>query len=544
MFGSSQRHGHRIDLEDAMFDPLETPCQSLGEEPCSACSDVEDLNQQIKAIQTTLTKLFHERSEAGTLFNAKHPSMIHRMPLEVTSNVFEHYAQHSSPLTLGAVCKDWRQVAWSAPRLWTLFVVHADRVNTDDMVEIGKEWLGRSGCLPLSVYFPRTEGPLDHVHLGKLIEAVNQHSGRWQSLDLNLPPSTLRLFRETGGSPTTLTNLALRATIASEPVEVNVTKCSPRTASIKFLPWNALPFRRDTLTTIAADGLSVDEVFHVLQQAPLLQNASFEYVIHDPDAASSTDPGLRSAATHPLLQGLYIGFDGHVDIVTMGSFFDWINLPALTSLSVSAYDVELPVPPLASFLTRSSCCLEELALMNCSVSDDGLLDLVKRTPSLKRLDVSACFEQPVLQSFFTNLNRPSSTTTTRDPGHRSILLPKLESFSWTGGPVFRWDLLLELLAPDHHEGNYFFRRPLKQIQVFCDRFIDDEDQDPTPYIDEQTLSRLECAQLATGVSYDFAVAISMDPPIRADLLSMSFDRMHFNHTYDDIWGAYERLRIV
>jgi hypothetical protein len=69
--------------------------------------------------------------------NQFHSPIVRQLPPDVTSTIFEfclpNFADHqlsfytkedlSIPLSLGAICSYWREIAWSTPSLWSSLVV-------------------------------------------------------------------------------------------------------------------------------------------------------------------------------------------------------------------------------------------------------------------------------------------------------------------------------------------------------------------------------------------------------------------------------------
>src|SRR5882762_3950815 len=119
-------------------------------------------------------------------------------PPDVMSTIFEFclpdFADHqlypypkedlSIPLSLGAICSYWRDIAWSTPSLWSSLVV---RVTEKDGSHIAQEWLSRSGQLPLSIRIRICSNiRVFNYRLYRAYEAVsalapiiNQYSTRW-----------------------------------------------------------------------------------------------------------------------------------------------------------------------------------------------------------------------------------------------------------------------------------------------------------------------------------------------------------------------------
>ncbi|KAJ6480955.1 hypothetical protein C8R45DRAFT_318783 [Mycena sanguinolenta] len=78
-----------------------------------------------------------------------------RIPVEITSEIFLHClpaldaalpSPNSAPLLLGRICRTWRDIAYTNPRLWAVMKICSWRQT--DWVE---NWLSRAGGAPLSL---------------------------------------------------------------------------------------------------------------------------------------------------------------------------------------------------------------------------------------------------------------------------------------------------------------------------------------------------------------------------------------------------------
>jgi hypothetical protein len=91
----------------------------------------------------------------------------------------------SIPLSLGAICSYWREVAWSTPSLWSSLVIRISNKHDSHMVTgITQEWLARSGQLPLSICIITKRA---YLQVLALADIINQYSSRWSNLDLYMP---------------------------------------------------------------------------------------------------------------------------------------------------------------------------------------------------------------------------------------------------------------------------------------------------------------------------------------------------------------------
>ncbi|KAJ7711518.1 hypothetical protein B0H16DRAFT_1816732 [Mycena metata] len=115
------------------------------------------------------------------------------LPPELVSDIFVHFlpvypkrAPHTgllSPITLGQICRLWREVAFSTPQLWRTFKLvlparDSKRSDQADQVRV-EAALRRSRSCPLSLelcYYRLETTPL--------FETIIAHRARWQHLRL------------------------------------------------------------------------------------------------------------------------------------------------------------------------------------------------------------------------------------------------------------------------------------------------------------------------------------------------------------------------
>jgi hypothetical protein len=154
--------------------------------PCSPCKERAAIRHQIKQLEEEITKLKAKDDTLGTTMNAFHDPFIHKFPPEIGSHILrlslptlkdgEHEreavhgrrsAEWAAPLKLGSVCRKWRQLAWATPDLWTtLYIkIHPSMSysTAESLPGLLREWLGRSGVLPLTIYFFHGHGNQDYI---------------------------------------------------------------------------------------------------------------------------------------------------------------------------------------------------------------------------------------------------------------------------------------------------------------------------------------------------------------------------------------------
>jgi hypothetical protein len=135
-----------------------TFCNRCESEGCALWDELAELDASPERII--------ERYDLKRNINRFHSPIIRQIPTDVISIIFEFcltdFADHqlspydkmdlSIPLSLGAICSYWREIAWSTPTLWSSLVVRFSSGHDSHMVtSITQEWLSRSGQLPLSI---------------------------------------------------------------------------------------------------------------------------------------------------------------------------------------------------------------------------------------------------------------------------------------------------------------------------------------------------------------------------------------------------------
>ncbi|THU87164.1 hypothetical protein K435DRAFT_782564, partial [Dendrothele bispora CBS 962.96] len=167
-------------------------------------TEIHDLlrapEQEIMQIDAEIAKL-QSRRVVLDAFVAAHRALlspIRRIPNEILAEIFVTCLPYSSvyhcpttidktPLKFMSICKNWKRVALSTPRLWCrAYLVGADVELLKGQIRGIDMWLQRSGELPLSLSID------NHHQNGKLLAQVFERCcSRWRALDLTLTSPTL-----------------------------------------------------------------------------------------------------------------------------------------------------------------------------------------------------------------------------------------------------------------------------------------------------------------------------------------------------------------
>jgi len=367
--------------------------------PCEACKESAAIYHQIIQLEEEITKLKEKRRVLATTINENHDPFIHKLPSEVGSHIFHlclppielpSFDPESqiwcplkkpgweTPLTLGAVCRKWRQLAWATPNLWVAPLVDIKPVTPSPLVEslpgLLRKWLDRSGLLPLTIFFGHTgflKGFTSNLLANQIemetlkdttelvIELINHYWGRLENLYLDLEAD---LFECIAGSmePNKITTLVLRVRNGSRiPQFITQSKPSPKYLTLFSFPPTSIDIGWDNVTHAALGRVNCKDIIKVLQRAPALEYCHISNLDGRWDESSIDSD---TVTFHPRLRSLTSGF--HIENV-----LDVINVPSLEKWTHTDYTTpERHCYAMISLINRSNCILKVLNLGDGSLS--------------------------------------------------------------------------------------------------------------------------------------------------------------------------------
>ncbi|KAJ7932326.1 hypothetical protein B0H13DRAFT_1523001, partial [Mycena leptocephala] len=129
----------------------------------------------------------------------------HEMLAEIFYNFLPIYPMCSglvgmqSPALLSHVCRRWRNLALSLPRLWRAIKLNIGREPHPQQLDLLRTWLGRSGShlLSIELSYRNTSTPsilMDH-HVGRVLQEFMHHSSRWEYVEIEVPFNVLPLIQ-------------------------------------------------------------------------------------------------------------------------------------------------------------------------------------------------------------------------------------------------------------------------------------------------------------------------------------------------------------
>ncbi|KAJ7759170.1 hypothetical protein B0H16DRAFT_1534664 [Mycena metata] len=289
------------------------------------------------------------------------------LPPEILAEIFLHCLPKSpgpdpqnAPYSLCRVCRQFRAVAVSTPRLWSSLNVEFNEKTADEMDDICRIWISRARSLPLSLYLKdmNVRAPSPEA---TLLPTILGLSKQWRKLQIcgSYDDSYWNLFEggSLDGKVPLLEELSISgfdAVILHDAPKLRTLALDACQASL-LVPWHQL-------TTLHADCLDIPSFLEILRDAINLLHASFGFAVDETTALPVSE------CRHATLQCLSLLFrddEGAEERAIPMSLLDYLKIPTVNDLTVAA-DPNQPGPvalsPLLSFLSQPTIRLHTLAL--------------------------------------------------------------------------------------------------------------------------------------------------------------------------------------
>jgi hypothetical protein len=279
----------------------------------------------------------------------------------------------------GSICKHWRDVALSTPKLWSSINLELQEETTEADVDLARTWLTRSGGMPLSLRVGALlQPPATHPVMGVL----TQQAERWEHVTFAIPFSMMNETRAAKNRLPRLRTLSISYIYDSERVPwttlIDTFEVAPQLTNLT-ISWKTSLHVEVPLTKLTrihmSSNFSLDQCYHVLRRAPNLMECHLR--IHD----RILDP------SHPIIHHSHLHTLKMVTVGNPGPLFDRLILPALHSFDYYEESAAWPQVQFVSLLSRSSCSLGKLSLcfQHAHMKDDDLIECLHHMPSLVHL---------------------------------------------------------------------------------------------------------------------------------------------------------------
>ncbi|KAJ6531174.1 hypothetical protein B0H19DRAFT_1190686 [Mycena capillaripes] len=321
----------------------------------------------------------------------------------------------TAPLVLCGICRQWRGLALSTPRLWSsLFLDFDVMLPKDGMVELYQMWLSRARGAPLSLCLEDLEEqqvPKGPIRL--LLKQIVGLSQQWRNVEFDIGRDLAHFIFPIEGAFPLLEKFNLSVMSLGElPIFFYDTPNLRDVSVLRYSSQIRVPWHQ--LTTFCCQDIEIGSCLDILCHTSNLLDGTF-YLRKGPPLP------LISVLEHVHLHHLVLSaIDEDLPTTNPMPVLDFLKTPALKSLTLEFTNYDgtqaIDFSPFLSFLSRSSARLHTLALSYMPTTSDTLIECLKATSSLvvlKLTPVPPLFDLDAIFAHCTGL---------------SDFLPVLESF--------------------------------------------------------------------------------------------------------------------
>jgi hypothetical protein len=408
---------------------------------------ISQLDNDIACVQRVLERLTMERKVLQDYSNdhALLLTLARRVPTDIWLEIFSHclpqgdllsckptdvldgisdFSPRHAPTLLLQICSDWRAIAISSPRLWSLIPLHSLCNQVPSFVV--QAWLRRSHQAALTVILRPSSDELPTFFHSPAMRAVCEQSHRWQSVSITLPLSFdfISVFSPLKNNLPALEELH----IDFEPLfqygpqleifynapklrRVTIYRPPPFLISSFELPWKHLTHfsskRYHPFGNIAA-------LLNLLHSAPHLLEVEWYLTYSRPLAVTLEHSRLRNLS-------LFINDDP-------GSALDNLLLPSLRTLFIETLGDRWfwTWSSFEPFMSRNGRALESFKLASVTLRGADIIPCLEVLPSLRQLVIFIMIDPIIAGATIEELLQALSCTTTGNI-RRCVALPRMQT---------------------------------------------------------------------------------------------------------------------
>ncbi|TFK37591.1 hypothetical protein BDQ12DRAFT_684939 [Crucibulum laeve] len=390
------------------------------------------LETEITRLEDILGKLYSERDSLSETVEGHKALLSHarRLPDDILREIFVWClpANHNpvisnleAPLLLTEICRNWREISLSTPRMWSRIHIPTPSVaphnfwqslaepssSSSLLVYKVKMWLGRSGICSLSISISASMFRtilLDS--LMPLLQTLISFSSRWRDVAFYLPPAAWPLLTQlTAEDVPRIENIAFDnffgpctgfiPLIESSWTTAGILKSSNlRTLVLSRIEADIarLPVDWSQLTNICLRSstswdqpqLSTDDIIYILMKCPNLLRCSLEINGLDINPSLAENLALQKVSL-PLLERLSVVEGVHAAATRL---FESISTPSLSHVSFKMYtriDEEGEEISSLPTLLKNTTRLESLILDTSLLTQEDVIAVLPLIPTATRL---------------------------------------------------------------------------------------------------------------------------------------------------------------
>lgn len=421
--------------------------------PCEACSSLKEANSQILPnLLVAVPNVDEQKRILRTKVNYGHDP-VHRIPLEIAAQIFTSYldvtaSARFASLLLASVCHTWRSIALSTPQLWTsIHIQIMGESSIEVRTELAKQWLRRSGQLPLSISLTFADTYPTHM-VEPLFEVMREYSLRWRHLTLRIASLYYQKLVNRHDTLPSLEEILLYPPTESIWVSADTFAVGPTPAlrhlAVSNISLAKVPVSWAQLTTFSATDIFLADIMGLLRTAPALERMRLARI----SGSTGIFPLPTTPITHNALRALSLHPDGDV-AAKLELLLARLELPELERLECdfTGSRDRIPVEAIVALVARSACTLTYFGARvtepDTRMTDTALVILLQGVPTLTHLAIFSQCTVPILSDAL--LERLACRVADSE---EDVILPQLDTLEFRGRRTFSWAALAPLFPTD------------------------------------------------------------------------------------------------
>ncbi|KAF7294304.1 F-box domain-containing protein [Mycena chlorophos] len=365
-----------------------------------------------------------------------HSFPIQSLPLEIITEIFllcipeydwdNSIAPSSAPLLLLRVCRAWRQLALSTPKLWRIFHVQdpfdaigqaftpvEEQEKFEQLAGVMDAWFERAGGCSVQVTLTDVDWQTGPQAIAPFYQSLQRNSAQIGGLSLLSTPTALGEISRLKLTLPRLERLKFSVAGSDEDdpeLELGQFFQCPhlRSLHISGIPISSVPLNLPQLTELRSYSYSASQTIEFLRRAPAVSRAILNSKMFAEDQAGISD--LVHLAMHDLTLVDDIGSEPDVP-----SLLCSLTLPSLHILKIWSLSIDFDLKLVERLVQRSRCTLQQLEFHPHVATS---------------LDSMECFRAPYLSSItLLDISFPTAETIANlfeGYGSDAAYLPQLE----------------------------------------------------------------------------------------------------------------------
>ncbi|PPQ82708.1 hypothetical protein CVT25_009406 [Psilocybe cyanescens] len=189
-----------------------------------------------------------------------------------------------SPFFLGKICRTWRELVWSSPRLWTYIHLVILPGRCISQAELLDDYIGRSMQLPLTIVFRVMECDNRDVERSfdqvlPLYRMIMGESHRWDTIDLFVPGNYSHLLDSICLSRSMIRRASIHQRRGAFIHEFIHRSLRLQELSLKNVSFSSPPSPYLSLTHLSASSTTVHGLRDLLRNVPNLRWCSLHTIV-------------------------------------------------------------------------------------------------------------------------------------------------------------------------------------------------------------------------------------------------------------------------